>query len=165
MTSTIGKAAAAKALERLTGSQGVQENLAQLSMAETGRAGLAESIQVRAQNVAAEIAEKAGPVKYPGVNVFCHKVVNDFKEKFRAFSGRVWMSVEVRHSQDRLEGLEERLQMCADAVAQTLEDARGDWGDGMYYAGGYEVAFGPVKRGGKNFIQAATVAFAVEVGR
>jgi hypothetical protein len=163
MTSTIGKAAAAKAFERLAGASGVQGQVAALLAAETGRT--AETVQLRMQNVSAEISEKAGLVKYPWVSVYCHKVVNDFKEKFRTFSGRVWLAIEVRHSQDRLEGLEARLQACADAVALTLDGARGDWDDGMYYAGGYEVVFGGVKHGGKNFIQTATVTFAVEVGR
>jgi hypothetical protein len=164
MTSTIGKAATAKTLERLTGPKGVQSTLATLLL-EIGKAGSGEVIQVRAQNVAAELAERAGLVRYPGLNVFCHKVVNDFKEKFQSFSGRVWIGVEVRHSQDRLEGLEDKLELYVDALATSLDRIRGDWGDGMYYAGGYEVTFGPAKHGGKNFIQSAAVTFAVEVSR
>jgi hypothetical protein len=165
MTSTIGKAATAKTLERLSGTSGAQARLAALTLAESGGRPGAETIQLRAQNVSAEIAEKAGLVKYPGVNVHCEKVVNDFKEKFREWSGRVWMGIEVRHSQDRLEGLDEKLQLCVDAVTQSLGQARGDWGDGMYFGGAYEVMYGPVKHGGKNFLQTATVTFAVEVGR
>jgi hypothetical protein len=165
MTSTIGKAATAKTLERLAGAKGVQSALAALSLAEVGRTRVVETVHLRAQNVASELAEKAGLVKYPAANVYCHKVVNDFKEKFRTFSGRVWMGIEVRHSQDRLEGIETHLQLYIDAVCTVIESTRGDWGDGMYYAGGYEVTFAPTRHGGKNFIQAATVAFAVEVGR
>jgi hypothetical protein len=33
----------------------------------------------------------------------------------------------------------------------------------MFYAGGYDVEFGPVKRGGKNFLQSAKVSFEVDV--
>jgi hypothetical protein len=33
----------------------------------------------------------------------------------------------------------------------------------MYYAGGYQVAFGPVKHGGKNFIQIAKITFEIGV--
>lgn len=33
----------------------------------------------------------------------------------------------------------------------------------MFYAGGYKVEFGPVKRGGRNFIQAAKITFELDV--
>ena len=45
------------------------------------------------------------------------------------------MAIEVRVSQDRLEGIEEQLQMYVDAVTQVLDQNRGDWGEGMFYAG------------------------------
>ena len=55
--------------------------------------------------------------------------------------------------------------MYVDAVCALLDDSRGDWGDGAFYAGGYEVAFEAVARGGKNFLQRAKVKFEVEVSR
>ena len=39
----------------------------------------------------------------------------------------------------------------------------GDWGQGMFFAGGYEVAFEPVRHGGKNFLQVAKVSFEVDL--
>ncbi len=75
------------------------------------------------------------------------------------------MAVEIRHSQDRLDGMENSLERYADAVAHVLDMARGDWGDGMYYAGGYEISFGTVKQGGKGFVQTAKVTFEVGVSR
>ena len=46
-----------------------------------------------------------------------------------------------------------------------LDDARGDWGNGTFYAGGYEVSYEPVVRGGKNFLQRARVGFQIEVSK
>ena len=77
------------------------------------------------------------------MNVYCEKVVNDLREKFRSFSGSVQMAIEVRHSQDRLEEWKTALEAETDAVTSMLSASRGDWGDGMFYAGGYEVSFGP----------------------
>jgi hypothetical protein len=48
-------------------------------------------------------------------------------------------------------------------LTQVLDGNRGDWGSGMYYAGGYQVAFGAVKHGGKNYIQVAKVTFEIGV--
>src|ERR1017187_4236679 len=73
------------------------------------------------------------------------------------------VAIEVRVSQDRLVGIENQLQTYVDAVTQVLDQNRGDWGEGMFYAGCYEAALGPVKHGGRNFIQAGKVTFEVGV--
>ena len=55
--------------------------------------------------------------------------------------------------------------MYVDAVCALLDDSRGDWGDGSFYGGGYAVAYEPVVKGGKNFLQRAKVNFDVEVSK
>lgn len=120
---------------------------------------------VLAQNVSADIAEKAGYTGYPTLLVYCEGTKNTLKEKFREFSGKARVVIEVRHSQDLLEGIEKRLEIYLDAVCALLDDSRGDWGDGAFYAGGYEVSYEPVARGGKNFLQRAKVGFDVEVSK
>jgi hypothetical protein len=164
MTSKIGSAATAKTVQRITGPSGVNAGLAALTQGNQF-AGVVDASQVRTQNVAAEMAERALGVKYPAVNVYCEKIVNDLRQKFQTFSGQVEMAIEVRQSQDRLEGIEDSLELYVDAAMRMLDGSRGDWGDGMYYGGGYEVAFGAVKQGGKNFIQVAKVTFQIGVNR
>jgi hypothetical protein len=119
--------------------------------------------QVTAQNVAPDIADQSNPTQFPAINVYCEKVVNNLGEKFRTFSGTAQMAVEVRHSQDQLSGLQDGLETYADAVMQVLNTNRGDWGSGMFYAGAYAVAFGAVKKGGKNFMQTAKITFEIGV--
>jgi hypothetical protein len=164
MTSKIGSAATAKTVQRITGPSGVNAGLAALTQGNQF-AGVVDASQVRTQNVAAEMAERALGVKYPAVNVYCEKIVNDLRQKFQTFSGRVEMAIELRQSQDRLEGIQDLLEAYVDATMQMLNGSRGDWGDGMYYGGGYEVAFGAVKQGGKNFVQVAKVTFEIGVNR
>jgi hypothetical protein len=164
MTAKIGGAATAKMIGRLTGSAGMNSSIAALT--EGGATVSALNVaQVRAQNVAADLAERSGSVKYPAVQVYCEKIANQLTEKFRSFSGKVQMAIEVRHSQDRLDGLQDALELYADAATQVLTAGRGDWGDGMFYGGGYEVSFGAVKSGGRNFIQVAKVTFEIGVSR
>ena len=119
--------------------------------------------QIVAQNVAPELSDRSTASKYPLVYVYCGKIVNQLREKFRAFSGNAQMVVEARVSQDRIDEMESHLQFYADAIMQVLDNNRGDWGDGVFYGGGYEVAFTAVKHGGRNFIQTAKVTFVLEI--
>jgi hypothetical protein len=155
----IGSAATRKVMERLAGPAEAGSTVGALT--EAGYEGAA----MRAQNAAADLVERAGGARYPLVTVYCEKVVNNLREKFRSFSGTVEIAIEVRHSQDRLEGMEEAIEAQTDAVTTALAASRGDWGDGMYYAGGYEVSFGRVARGGKNYTQVAKVTFEIGVSR
>lgn len=122
-----------------------------------------EASQIVAQNVAYEVAERTAGVKYPAVYVYCEGLTNSLKEKFRTFSGKAHMAVEARISHEHLERLAGDLQVYASAATELLDKSRGDWGSGMFYTGGYKVEFGPVKRGGRNFIQTVKIAFDVEV--
>lgn len=119
--------------------------------------------QIIGQNVAADISEQSTPAKYPLVFVYCNKVVNQLREKFRTFSGDAEMVVEARVSQDRLDQIETNLQAYVDAITQVLDNSRGDWGDGVFFDGGYEVTFSAVKHGGRNFLQVAKISFALEI--
>ncbi|HWC99464.1 MAG TPA: hypothetical protein VG456_22045 [Candidatus Sulfopaludibacter sp.] len=145
MTKQIGSLAAGKVVQRITASAAF------------------DATQIRTQNAAADLAERGEPVVYPAVNVYCEKIVNGLTEKFRRFSGTLQMGIEVRHSQDRLAGLQDRLEVSVDSLMQTLDTARGDWGDGMYYAGGYQAAFTAAKQGGKNYLQTAKITFEIGV--
>jgi hypothetical protein len=165
MTRTIGSAVTVKVIQRITGPSGVNSGLAALTQGESAPANPLDTGQVRSQNVAADVAERSTTVQYPAVNVYCEKIVNSLQEKFRTFSGSVQMAMELRHSQDRLDGLQDALELYTDALTQVLNGGRGDWGDGMFYGGAYEVSFGPVKKGGKNFIQVAKVTFEIGVSR
>lgn len=118
---------------------------------------------VIAQNAPVALMEKSSAVKYPVVLVYADRVQNLLTEKFRNFSGKVRAVAEVRASQDRIEGLEERVRLYVDAVTQVLDGNRGDWGQGMFFTGGYEVKFDPVQHGGRNVLQVAKVIFEVDL--
>jgi hypothetical protein len=115
------------------------------------------------QNVPIAIAERSKAVKYPVLYVYSDRVQNLLTEKFRIFSGKVRMVTEVRVSQDRLEGIEDQLQLYVDAVTQVLDSNRGTWGQGMFFTGGYAVNFDAVQHGGSNFVQVAKVSFEVDL--
>ncbi|HWQ55529.1 MAG TPA: hypothetical protein VN442_17715 [Bryobacteraceae bacterium] len=161
----VADSATGKTLELLSAPVGINAQLAAIASGTGALLAEVGAKQMMAQNVAIELAERSSEVQYPAVHVYCERLSNSQREKFRTFSGKAQMAVEVRYSQDRLEGIEGRVRGYADAVARVLEGSLGDWGDGMFYGGGYDVAFGAVKRGGRNFVQVARVTFEVEVSR
>jgi hypothetical protein len=163
MAGNIASGTTAKVLCLMQGANGINASLLAMQEAGNSGAGFAAAVQVISQNVAADLVERSTAMKYPTANIYCAKVVNTLKEKFRSFSGRVEMVMEIRHSQDVLEGLESALELYTDAASQALDATRGDWGNGMIYSGGYEICFGAVKRGGTGFLQAARIGFDVGV--
>ena len=90
MTAGIGSAATRKVIEQLAGPTGGGQTVAALTD------GDSEGPLMRAQNATAELVERSVTVKYPLISVYCEKIINDFREKFRTFSGSVEMAIEVR---------------------------------------------------------------------
>src|ERR1700683_2100085 len=164
MTPQIGSAITGKVIQRMTApAGGVNANLAALTQGSPMIPGPLEPAQIRSGNIASDLAERSDTVQYPAANIYCEKIVNNQIEKFRTFSGKLQMAIDLRHSEDRLDHVQSNLETYTDAVMAVLDTSLGDWGGGMYYAGGYEVAFGPVKHGGKNFIQIAKFTFEIGV--
>ena len=159
-----GSIAAGKLVEFLTAFEGGLES-AVAQLAEESGVGLdpIPPAHIVNQNVAFELSERSLAVKYPVVHVYVDRVRNLLTEKFRGFSGKIRTVAEVRVSQDRIEGIEEQLRIYVDAVTQVLDANRGSWGQGMFFNGGYEIAFEPVRRGGRNLLQAAKVTFEVDL--
>jgi hypothetical protein len=148
----------------LTSDEGIDSQL-QLIAQDDGVSFTGDVRSVSVQNTAPDLAERSLQVQYPALYLYCEKLTNSLKEKFRTFSGKARLVIEVRCSQDRLEGLERKLERYADAACRVLDGARGSWQDGAFYAGGYEVVYGTVRQGGKNFLQTAKISFDVEVSK
>ena len=64
-----------------------------------------------ALNASVDISEKTGHTHYPALLVYCDKMSNSLREKFRQFSGKAHLVVEILNSQDRLEALESNTQL------------------------------------------------------
>ncbi len=158
-----GNRAASTLAGFLQADSGVAAGIAAVTLRENVELASIPAAQILAQNVAAELAERTPGVKYPVVYVYCERIENRLTEKFRRFSGIARLVTEVRASQDRLEGLEQRVQLYVEAVTEVLENKRGKWTDGVFYGGGYEVKFDAVRHGGKNYLQTAKVMIDVHV--
>lgn len=161
---TPTQAVVTRVRELLGGQEGLEFSIAKLQLG-----GKAEPPfrmdQLGTIQAPSDMQERAGKGSTPVFQVYVEKIRNRMTEKFRRFSGTVHVVTEVRLSQDRLEGLTERLQFYVDAVTDVVERSRGVVGDGMYLSGQYEVSFEGVKKGGLHFQQVARVSSEIDVNR
>lgn len=158
-----GNLCAKKLLEILQGPGSLAHFIEEVALRESVELAPIPISRIVALNATFELVEKSAGAKYPLIHIYCEKVVNGLREKFRTFSGKAHMAMEIRVSQDRLEGTEKQLQLYVDAATSVLDSHRGNWDGEAFYAGGWEAAFGQVKQGGKHFIQTAKITFAVDV--
>lgn len=146
-----GEGGLADSLEHLRGAYGVEDR---------GR-----PVRTAVLRAAPEFAEQAWGGCYPAVIVYCEKVRSRPTERLRRFSGEVQAGIEVRVSQDRLEGITEQVHYYCDAVRDVVERRGGCIGPGLYLSGEMTVQIDPVKKGGNHFLQAGRVACTVIVNR
>jgi hypothetical protein len=149
--------------ELLRADDGLAASCAELQESGEATASGMDTPVLLEQFITADLAEKAGCVKYPVIHVFCDRVVNKLTEKFRTFSGTATLAIDVRVTHDHVSDLQQALAFYVEAVTEVLHRRRGDWGDGVFYTGGYEIAFHPVKRGGRNHLQSAVITLEVHI--
>jgi hypothetical protein len=147
----------------LRGPEGLQDRIAKLTANSHFEIGPITAVDILERQVAADIAEKTSGVRYPVVHTYCPRIVNDLREKFRTFSGTADLTVEMRVSHEHMDDLQTMLQTFVEAITDILDKKRGRWVPGVFYTGGYTVQFGPIKRGGRNFLQAAKVELTVNI--
>ena len=61
------------------------------------------------------------------------------------------MTIDLRYSSDRVDHVQSMLELYADAVIAVLDVSSGDWGNGMFYGGGFQIVFGSRKAGRQEF--------------
>ncbi len=149
----------------LRGDGGMQSVIAQISQRENVVLEPVADAHFLARNMNPDLAEKLTSGKYPTVHVYCDRIQNTLREKFRTFSGTATLVADVRISDDHVDELDKKLQLYAEAVTNVLDNSRGTWEAGVFYPGGYEVQFGAVKPGGKQFLQTARIRFDVHISR
>src|SRR5690242_2365917 len=81
---SIGNRATSKIVQALSAPTGLNTNIAALSQAENVLLSPIPDQHFFTDNVAIDLAEKAGDAKYTAIYVYCDKITNSLKEKFRS---------------------------------------------------------------------------------
>lgn len=148
---------------RLDSAGGLGYHLAQVSAATGLELKQWDGFIVAEQNIGPELSEKTLTGTYPSLFIYVENLSNQRKEKFRTFSGKGTVVIELRVSSDRADTLQQESEAYVEAVTNVLDNHTGYWGNGLYYDGQYDITIGPIKRGGKNYLQITKIKLTVDI--
>ncbi|MDQ2843303.1 MAG: hypothetical protein M3Y72_20150 [Acidobacteriota bacterium] len=155
--------AANKLLQKLNTGSALQQQITQIAKALQPAIPTITAGQVVLSSAAPDLADKNMQMAYPRVCIYSSNSKNTQIEKFRSFSGSVSLVAEIWASANLVNQTDEWIHFYVEAVAEILQLNSGDWGDGMFYSGAYEVQFQPPKAGGLGFVQSAKLTFSLNV--
>jgi hypothetical protein len=102
---------------------------------------------------------------YPRVCLYTAGIKNTQMEKFRSLSGSLTAVTDVWASGNLIGDIDRWIHFYVEAITNILQRSIGDWGDGIFFPGVYDVQFQPPKVGGLGFVQAARISFNLNVSR
>ena len=123
------------------------------------------TLQVYLSAAPGALTDSRQMISYPRVSIYCNKIVNKQQEKFRSLSGEVSVVSEVAITDNLLDDVQNALHFYVEAVTAILRRSIGDWGDGFFFSGEYEVAVQAPAPGGSGFVQSAKITCELGISR
>lgn len=157
--------AARKLADLLANSSALETQITSMSAASGMTIPLITADQVFVSSAPAGMADLQQELGYPRISIFSTKLKNTQVERFRSLSGAVTVSAEIAATADLLSDVDLWIHFYIEAITNILRENRGDWGDGVFYSGAYEVDVHPPKTGASGFLQLARVSFEVGISR
>jgi hypothetical protein len=157
----------------------IPQIIAQLLAASSGLEAWVENVQIETgfplplvpvsqiivSAASGELLDKVEQVGYPRVAVYTAKLENTLLEKFRSLSGTATAGIAISVSSDLIEQAEQNMHFYIEAVTDILRRNTGDWGEGLFFSGKFDLQIQPPKAGGIGFVQTAIVGCTINVSR
>ena len=115
------------------------------------------SAQVSLTSASAQIGDRDIQFAYPRICLYTLIAKNTQAEKFRTFSGSVSVIAEVWASSALVGDVDRWIHFYSGALTDILGQNLGDWQDGVFFGGSYDVQFQPPTVGGFGYVQSAKV--------
>jgi hypothetical protein len=116
------------------------------------------SSQIGLSSAHGDLADRDVQATYPRVSIYSSAVQNSQIEKFRSLSGTVVLKADVWTSGNLVTDIDRWIHFYVEGITNVLRRHVGDWGDGLFFPGMYDVQFQLPKLGGLGFVQAATLS-------
>lgn len=121
--------------------------------------------QIIASSASQEMSDRDAQLVYPRICLYSSGLKNTQVEKFRSLSGSLFMVADVWASGNLISDVESWIHFYVESATNLLRNNIGDWGDGVFFPGTYEVQLQSPKAGGLGFVQMARVTFQLNVSR
>lgn len=157
--------AAQKVSELLTNGNALEQQINAVAATSNLTLPAITSRGVVLSSASAEICDKDFQLTYPRICLYSTAVKNTHIEKFRSLSGTVSVTAEVWASANLLQDTDQWIHFYVEAMTNILRQSIGDWGDGIFFSGVYDVQFQPPKVGGFGYVESAKVTCSVNVSR
>ena len=155
--------AAQKVVNVLTTANALSAEFVSLSSAGSMPIPAIANNQIVLSSAAPDVADKDIQLTYPRICVYSETVKNSQTEKFRSFSGSIGVQADIWASADMATQTDIWVHFYLEAVTSVLRRNIGDWGDGMFFNGKYDIKLQPPKAGGFGFVQLAVINCTLEV--
>ena len=136
---------------------GLNDKLYAIALRDMVEPQTVDAENVLTRHFAADASDKNSDLMYPLVFLYCSRIENRLETKFSEFSGRVFLTAEVRASEETLDLLDGQAARLAEAVGDTLAQHRGKWTEYAAFDGRYQTKFDAARVAGRNFMQSARI--------
>lgn len=121
--------------------------------------------QVLLSSASPDMGDKNLQLTYPRVCLYSSGLKNLQTEKFRTLSGTVAVVAEIWASGNLASDVDQWIHFYVESVTELLRANIGDWSDGIFFSGIYDVQFQQPKAGGLGFVESAKVTCNLNVSR
>ncbi len=154
-----------KVLNVLTSGNALEQQVNELALEGNLEVPAMPSTQVVMSSVPPEVGDNNVQLTYPRVCLYSSGLKNTQMEKFRSLSGTVAVVAEIWASGNMVTQSDQWIHFYVEGVTELFRQNIGDWGDGMFFSGIYDVQFQQPKAGGFGFVQSAKVTCTLNVSR
>jgi hypothetical protein len=126
---------------------------------------LIQPSEIVLSSVDPNIGDNNYQLTYPRICIYSGNVKNLKLEKFCSFSGTVSVIADIFASGTLLQQIDQWIHYYVDAYTALLRKNIGDWGDGVFFSGIYDVQFQNPKVGAFGFVESAKINSILDVSR
>lgn len=157
--------AAQKLSDLLTNANALQIELSSLATASNVTFPNVLPTQVVLSSASPDMGDRDVQLSYPRVCIYTGALKNTRTEKFQSISGSLAVIAEVWASANLATDVDQWIHFYVEGLTSILCTSAGDWGDGIYFSGQYDVQIQSPKSGGLGYVQSAKVTCVLNVSR
>jgi hypothetical protein len=149
----------------MTADSALSQELESLNRSTGSHVPLIGSAHVYLSSATNDVGDTESRLGYPRICVYSSGFRNSQLEKFYTVSGNASTMVDIWASANLVEDTDRWIHFYVEATSILLRRSSGDWGDGVFFPGIYDVQFQSPRAGGLGFVQSARLKFDVIVNQ